>query len=71
MYPPLRMFLIVPLGLFHIDLSPNSFTRASSGPDIPHKIQYGLLGKLERHKYGQDQYKEGKELLGQRNSTAW
>ena len=35
---PLRMFLIVPLGLLHICLRPNSFTLASSGVIVAHLI---------------------------------
>jgi hypothetical protein len=33
---PPRMLRIVPLGLFHICASPNSFTRASSGVIVAH-----------------------------------
>jgi len=33
---PLRMFLMVPLGLFHIFFSLNSSTRASSGVMVAH-----------------------------------
>ena len=33
---PPRMFLIVPLGLFHMLLRLNSFTRASSGVIVAH-----------------------------------
>jgi len=35
---PLRIFLMVPLGLFHIFLSLNSFTLASSGVIVAHLI---------------------------------
>ncbi len=33
---PPRMLRMVPLGLFHICLRPNSFTRASSGVMVAH-----------------------------------
>ena len=35
MTPP-RMLRMVPFGLFHISLRPNSFTRASSGVMVAH-----------------------------------
>ena len=46
---PLSIFLIVPLGDFHIFLSPNSFTLSSSGVMVAHLIPtlYCLIALAE------------------------